>query len=130
NGSIETCIDVLAETPGGAHLVTVLGPSDEAFKRNANVKVDHTLGYTFSNEPFVFAKSIKYEAMPEHARVLREYFHDRLPELLEGWQEGKGSKYFRPQKLIVLDGGLEKVDEAMRMLMAGKTSGEKIIVKM
>ncbi|CAD6980154.1 unnamed protein product, partial [Tilletia controversa] len=73
NGSIETCIDVLAETPGGAHLVTVLGPSDEAFKRNANVKVDHTLGYTFSNEPFVFAKSIKYEAMPEHARVLREY---------------------------------------------------------
>ncbi|CAD7066332.1 unnamed protein product, partial [Tilletia caries] len=75
--SIETCIDVLAETPGGAHLVTVLGPSDEAFKRNANVKVDHTLGYTFSNEPFVFAKSIKYEAMPEHARVLREYLHDR-----------------------------------------------------
>ncbi|CAD6888046.1 unnamed protein product, partial [Tilletia caries] len=68
---------VLAETPGGAHLVTVLGPSDEAFKRNANVKVDHTLGYTFSNEPFVFAKSIKYEAMPEHARVLREYLHDR-----------------------------------------------------
>ncbi|KAE8219862.1 hypothetical protein CF319_g6519 [Tilletia indica] len=130
NGTTENCIDVLAQTPGGAHLVTVLPASPEAKKRDEKVKVELTLGYTFSNEPLVFAKSIKYDAMPEHARVLREYFHERLPEILEGWQSGKGSKYFRAQKLIVLEGGLDKVDEAMRMLQAGKTSAEKIIVKM
>ncbi|KAK0542438.1 Zinc-binding oxidoreductase alcohol dehydrogenase [Tilletia horrida] len=129
NGTIEKCVDVLGETPGGAHLVTVLKPSDEAVKRNPNVKVTMTLGYSFMGEPFVFAKALKYDAMPEHARILGEYFHTKLPAILEGWQSPRGSKHFRAQKLIVLDGGLDRVDEAMRMLKDGKTSAEKIIVK-
>ncbi|KAK0566849.1 Zinc-binding oxidoreductase alcohol dehydrogenase [Tilletia horrida] len=131
NGTTENCVDILAETPGGAHLVTVLPSSPETKERNANVKVELTLGYTFFGEAFTFAKSFSFDPKPDHVRVLGDYFQkpEHLPAILDGWKSGQGSKYFRAQKLVELEGGVDKIDEAMRMLQDGKTSGEKIVVK-
>jgi len=130
NGTIENSIDVLAETPGGAHLVTVLPPNEAAKSRNANVQVTHTLGYTFFGEPFTFARKLEYPVFPEHVRILGEYFHSKLPLILDGWVEGRGSQYFRAQKLRVIEGGLEQVGDAMKTLQEGKVSGEKLIVRL
>ncbi|KAK0527925.1 Zinc-binding oxidoreductase alcohol dehydrogenase [Tilletia horrida] len=127
-GTTENSVDILAETPGGAHLCVVLPAGLSAEHRNPSVKVTSISGFTLLGDAYSMARVRHFAPEEAHAQLYGEYNHAVLPRILEGWTSPRGSAHFRAQKLIEIKGGLEKVDEAVLRLHHDGVSGEKIVI--
>lgn len=105
----------------GGHIVTLLPTKDDI--ENDKVKVESTIVYT------VFNKKFKYGAFnnqgaprPEDKAVWVKYLK-LLPELLT-------SKTIKPNRVKLLDGGLDGIMKGFDLQIAGKVSAEKLVYKL
>ncbi|KAJ4468788.1 chaperonin 10-like protein [Lentinula aciculospora] len=119
-------IDALSPSRGG-HLVTILPPDPSSVDRRKDVKVEFSLVYTLLGFDFTFASAFKYDAIPEDKTRALEYVSTYMPRILEGWKAGQGSSSLKPQRLRKLEGGLEKIEEGLKIMRDGKYGREKLV---
>lgn len=126
-GTTELSVDAMSLTRS-SHLITILPPSQEAQERRQDkVKVELTLGYTLNGFELTFANAFKFPAMPEDKVHILEYVSEYMPRVLENWKAGKGSDVLRPQRLRRLEGGLEKIEEGLKIMRDGNYGREKLV---
>lgn len=112
--------EALSSTKGG-HIVTLL-PTDKKEIKNDKVKVESTIVYT------VFRRELHYGAFdncgapkPEDKALWVKYL-GLLPDMLSS---GK----IKPNRITVLDGGLDGILAGFERQQAGKVSAEKLVYK-
>ncbi|KAH7869401.1 chaperonin 10-like protein [Lentinula edodes] len=119
-------IDALSLSRSG-HLVSILPPDPSSVNRRKDVKVEFSLVYTLLGLDFTFASAFKYDAIPEDKALSLEYVSTYMPRVLEGWKAGQGSTSLKPQRLRKLEGGLEKIEEGLKIMRDGKYGREKLV---
>ncbi|KAJ3841909.1 chaperonin 10-like protein [Lentinula raphanica] len=122
----DSTIDALSLSRN-SHLVSILPPDPASVSRRKEVKVDFSLVYTLLGFDFTFANAFKYEAIPEDKKLSLEYVTTFIPRVLEGWKAGEGSSLFKPQRLRKLEGGLERIEEGLKIMRDGKYGREKLV---
>ncbi|KAJ3191078.1 hypothetical protein HK101_008101 [Irineochytrium annulatum] len=107
--------------PSGGVICSLLGvPPEGTLKRGDVVRVDPTLAYTsFGREMDVFGSH--FDAIPEDYAHASDFYR-RLEAYLE---EGK----IVPNKVRLVEGGLEGVQKGFEIMKSGKLSAEKIVFK-
>lgn len=131
NGSIEFALDAACEAGSTdmvvdavgekAEVVTTLPISEETKKRRAGVKVDFTLVYTLLGYALTFANAISLPAMPNDNAQSLNYVENEMPKV---------SSKIISQKLRRMPGGLEKIEEGLRVMEKGEYKAEKIIYEL
>ncbi|KAL1672235.1 chaperonin 10-like protein [Schizophyllum commune] len=125
-GSTDAVVDALSKTRGGT-VITTLPISDETKARRADVKVDFTLVYTELGYELTFAHVATFPADKEDERRTLEYVSTDMPKLLEGWKAGQGAPKFKTQRLRKLPGGLENIQEGLKIMADGAYGREKLV---
>ncbi|KAE9403137.1 GroES-like protein [Gymnopus androsaceus JB14] len=127
NGTTELCIDAMSLTRN-SHLITLLPISKECQERRQDkVKVEFTLGYSLQGYEFTFANAIKFPAIPEDKARILEYVAEYMPRVLENWKAGKGNDVIKPQRLRKLEGGLEGIEQGLKIMRDGNYGREKLV---
>lgn len=118
NGTTKQVSACLSSTRGG-HIVTLL-PVPKDLETTKNVKIESTIVYT------VFARELKYGAFdncgaprPEDKALWVKYL-SLLPDLLT-------SKKIRPNRVKLMDGGLDGIMTGFDLQIAAKVSAEKLV---
>jgi hypothetical protein len=65
--------------------------------------------------------------MPQDRAAIVKYLNEEWSGILEGWKEGEGSSKLKPQRIRVLEGGLEKVSEGLAIMAKGEYGREKLV---
>ncbi|KAE9407341.1 GroES-like protein [Gymnopus androsaceus JB14] len=126
NGTTEQCIDAMSFSRR-SHLIVVLPPSEACQQRRIDkVKVEFFLGQTLLGAEFTFA-STQVPAIPEDRTRALEYVVDYMPHILQGWKAGQGGTKFKPQHLRRMDGGLDKIEQGLKIMRDGKYGREKLV---
>ncbi|KAH8080028.1 chaperonin 10-like protein [Filobasidium floriforme] len=112
--------------PNGGRVMSTV-PADASLQaRRSDVEVGFVLVYTMVGYPFKFANGFDFPALHEDNRRALEWVTQKLPALLEGWQEGQGSARYKPQKLR-FNHGLDKAHEGVAILGKGAYQAEKLV---
>ncbi|KAL1745027.1 chaperonin 10-like protein [Schizophyllum fasciatum] len=125
-GSTDAAVDALSRARGGT-VITTLPVSDETKARRADVRVDFTLVYTELGYELTFAHVATFPASQEDAARTLEYVSQDMPKLLEGWKAGQGAPKFKTQRLRKMSGGLESIQEGLKIMSEGAYGREKLV---
>ncbi|KAL1745022.1 chaperonin 10-like protein [Schizophyllum fasciatum] len=126
NGTTDAVVDALSKQRGG-RVITTLPVSQETAARRADVRPEFTLVYTELGYEFTFAGAVKFPAIKEDEARTLEYVAQDLPKILEGWKAGQGAPKFKTQRIRKLDGGLESVQEGLKIMADGNYGREKLV---
>ncbi|VDB94893.1 unnamed protein product [Peniophora sp. CBMAI 1063] len=128
-GSPEATIDSLSATRGGTVIATLLLP-DAVKNRRKDVRIENTLVYTELGYPLVkFANAVDIPASPQDNAAAKSYCAEDIHRVLDGWNTGFGAPNFMTQKLRVLPGGLESIEEGLKIMQNGAYGREKLVYK-
>ncbi|KZV61857.1 GroES-like protein [Peniophora sp. CONT] len=128
NGSAEATIDAMSPTRGGT-VITLLPISDEVKNRRKDVHAEFTLVYTALGYAFEFARSAHFPALPEDKARTQVYCAEDIHRVLDGWKAGAGAPNFQTQKLRFLPGGIEGIEDGLKIMQSGAYGREKLVCK-
>lgn len=127
-GSTDLCVDAIG--PKGGRVITTLPVSDETAARRKDVEAGFTLVYTLLGYALTFGNTFPFPAMPEDNARSLDWVSNELPSLLAGWKEGAGSAKYQGQKLRVLEGHLDRVNEGLEIMKQGAYQAEKLVYQL
>ena len=118
----------MSPTRGGT-IITTLPISDETKTRRKDVSIEFTLVYTELGYEINFANAFPFPAMHEDKARTEAYNVEDVHRVLDGWKAGVGAPKFKTQKLRVLPGGLESIEEGFKIMQNGAYGREKLVYK-
>ncbi|KAJ3169715.1 hypothetical protein HK101_011439 [Irineochytrium annulatum] len=113
---VESCLD--ADRPG--HIATVM-PGGEAAIKRADVSTTIVQGWNALGRPYTNFLGQVVDVNEKDFNLTRETYR-KLTTMME---DGR----IKPNRVRLLEGGLEAVAAGLEMMRAGKVSGEKIVYK-
>lgn len=106
-----------------ATIITLVPQKDGAVGRRPNVKVEFILLYLLLGPH----PGVGLPYWPQDRPPVSDFLQNEFPALIQGWVEGKGSPKYKPQRLRVLEGGLDKITEGLETMQKGDYGREKLV---
>jgi len=105
--------------PGKGKVWTLWFPAKPVLLRANEVKLEVSLLYTIWGHTWKMMGKT-YSSDPSDSTQMADFLREKLPGLLK-------EKKLKPNPIKVWEGGLEKIEEGFKYMIAGKVSGEKLV---